>query len=47
MGERLPRHLGAGRVLASGMSESEVDELLSDLGEIDMQSGILIPGLAR
>lgn len=40
IGERLPLHLGAGRVLAAGMSDAEVDELLDTVGDIHMQSGV-------
>lgn len=40
IGERLPLHLGAGRVLASGMTDEEVDELLRAVGVIQMQSGV-------
>lgn len=40
IGERLPLHLGAGRVLASGMTDEEVDELLQTLDVIEMQSGV-------
>lgn len=40
IGERLPLHLGAGRVLASGMTDEEVDDLLETVGVVQMQSGV-------
>lgn len=40
IGERLPLHLGAGRILASEMTDEEVDELLSGLDVVKMQSGL-------
>ncbi|NJC23702.1 IclR family acetate operon transcriptional repressor [Arthrobacter pigmenti] len=40
IGERLPLHLGAGRVLASGMTDEEVDELLRAVEVVQMQSGV-------
>lgn len=39
IGERLPLHLGAGRVLATGLSQSELDSLFEGLGTIQMESG--------
>lgn len=40
IGERLPLHLGAGRVLATAMSDDELDEMLDSLGTVKMESGI-------
>lgn len=40
IGERLPLYSGAGRVLASGMTDEEIDELLRDVNVVEMQSGL-------
>lgn len=39
IGERLPLHVGAGRVLAAGMDASELRELIDRVGEMRLASG--------
>ncbi|MDQ6674889.1 MAG: IclR family transcriptional regulator [Chloroflexota bacterium] len=39
LGQRLPLHLGAGRVLAAAMEPSELEQLLAQLGEIRLAGG--------
>ncbi len=39
VGERLPLHLGAGRVLAAGLSRAELNTMLERLGEMRLASG--------
>lgn len=39
LGERLPLHMGAGKVLAAAMSDGEVQEMLDELGEIRLANG--------
>lgn len=40
VGERLPLHLGAGKVLALDLSPSELDELFAGMGVIAMANGL-------
>ncbi|GAB3261601.1 glyoxylate bypass operon transcriptional repressor IclR [Arthrobacter pigmenti] len=40
IGERLPLHVGAGRILASDMTDGEVDDLLRGTEMVKMQSGV-------
>ncbi|MDQ6672476.1 MAG: IclR family transcriptional regulator [Chloroflexota bacterium] len=39
LGQRLPLHLGAGRVLAAAMDTAELAQLLAELGEIRLATG--------
>lgn len=39
LGEKLPLHVGAGKVLAAAMSEEEIRQMLDELGEIRLASG--------
>ena len=39
LGERLPLHVGAGKVLAAAMSEEDLRQMLDELGEIRLANG--------
>lgn len=39
IGERLPLHVGAGKVLAAAMSGEEINQMLDELGEIRLANG--------
>ena len=39
LGERLPLHVGAGKVLAAAMSEDDLRQMLDELGEIRLANG--------
>ena len=39
IGERLPLHVGAGKVLAAAMPEKELKQMLDELGEMHLVSG--------
>lgn len=39
IGERLPLHVGAGKVLAAAMSPGELQQMLDELGEMYLSSG--------
>jgi len=39
LGEKLPLHVGAGKVLAAAMSEDEIRQMLDELGEIRLANG--------
>ena len=39
LGERMPLHVGGGKVLAAAMSEGEIQEMLDELGEISLANG--------
>ena len=39
IGQRLPLHLGAGKVLAAAMPKEELDEMLRQIGEIRLVTG--------
>ena len=43
IGQRLPLHLGAGKVLAASMPEEELHQMLDQLGEIRLVTGELWP----
>lgn len=42
IGERLPLHLGAGKVLAAHMNATEIDEMLDRVSELDRADGRVI-----
>jgi len=42
LGQRLPLHLGAGRVLAAAMQPDELDQLLAHLGETHLATGEIL-----
>jgi len=42
VGERMPLHLGAGRVLAASMEPNEIAELIAEVGEIRQATGELL-----
>jgi DNA-binding IclR family transcriptional regulator len=43
LGERLPIHVGAGKVLAAAMSDAEIQQMLDELGEIRLANGQPFP----
>jgi len=43
LGERLPIHVGAGKVLAAAMSDDEIQQMLDELGEIRFANGKPFP----
>jgi DNA-binding IclR family transcriptional regulator len=43
LGERLPLHVGAGKVLAAAMSDEELHEMIDELGEIRLANGQPVP----
>jgi DNA-binding IclR family transcriptional regulator len=43
LGERLPIHVGAGKVLAAAMSDDEIQQMLDELGEIRLANGKPFP----
>lgn len=43
LGERLPIHVGAGKVLAAAMSDQEIHEMLDELGEVRLANGQPVP----
>jgi IclR family acetate operon transcriptional repressor len=43
LGEKLPLHVGAGKVLAASMSEGDIRQMLDELGEIRLASGQPMP----
>ena len=43
IGQRLPIHLGAGKVLAAAMTQEELREMLNQLGEIRLVTGEVWP----
>ena len=42
LGERLPLHIGAGRVIAAGMDPAELRQLLDRVGEMRLASGVVV-----
>ncbi len=42
IGERLPLHVGAGKVLAAAMPPEEINQMLDELGEIRLANGQLV-----
>lgn len=45
LGERMPLHLGAGRVFAASLETEELDELIERVGEIRLATGQLLTRL--